>query len=260
VPDYCQDLAKHHNNLGALLRALGRRPEAEAEYRRAIALQEQLAADFPTGSQYAVGLGGSYCNLGQLLRDRGETASSLEWYAKARAVLRPILDKEPRLVTARRFLRNVHSGQAQVLDRLGRHAEAAADWEQALALNDVKSLDASFRLQRSASLARGGKQRQATGAVEELLRPGNADSGTLYGAACVYALAAAQAAKQARPNTSSLSAEHHARRAVALLRLAVQQGYKDIAHLKKDTDLDSLRQHPDFQHLLADLEAKAPGK
>jgi hypothetical protein len=47
---------------------------------------------------------------------------------------------------------------------------------------------------------------------------------------------------------------------VELLRQAVQQGYKDVAHMKKDPDLDALRQRPDFRQLLADLEAKAPGK
>jgi hypothetical protein len=55
-------------------------------------------------------------------------------------------------------------------------------------------------------------------------------------------------------------AQQYADRAVALLRQAVAKGYKDVAHLKKDADLDGLRRRPDFQQLLADLEAKAPGK
>ena len=52
----------------------------------------------------------------------------------------------------------------------------------------------------------------------------------------------------------------YADRALATLRQAVQNGYKDAAHMKKDTDLDPLRSRPDFQKLLADLEQKAtPG-
>jgi hypothetical protein len=31
-----------------------------------------------------------------------------------------------------------------------------------------------------------------------------------------------------------------------------------VAYMKKDNDLDSLRQREDFQKLLAELEAKAP--
>jgi hypothetical protein len=31
-----------------------------------------------------------------------------------------------------------------------------------------------------------------------------------------------------------------------------------VVHLKKDSDLDSLRQRPDFQKMLSELEAKQP--
>jgi len=50
--------------------------------------------------------------------------------------------------------------------------------------------------------------------------------------------------------------EQYAARAVELLRQAVAKGYKDAAHMKKDTDLDPLRSHPEFQKLLKELEAK----
>ena len=51
-------------------------------------------------------------------------------------------------------------------------------------------------------------------------------------------------------------AETHAARAVALLRQAVAAGYKDVAHMKKDPDLDALRAQPDFQKLVEELERK----
>jgi serine/threonine-protein kinase len=256
VREYRQNLARSHNNLGALLQDLRKRPEAEAQHRRALALQEQLVADFPSVSQYAVELGGSYCNLGHVLRRWGEPAASLDWYAKARAALQPVLEKEPRLALARLFLHNVHTGRAMALTRLGRHSEAVGDWEQAIALNDEASRDYDFRLERSVSLIRAGRPAQATAAVEDLLQPGNPDPGTLYNAARVYTLAAAWAAKAASPGTSSLRAEQYARRAVALLRQAVQRGWKDLARLKKDPGLDGLRPRPDFQQLLRELEAR----
>ena len=43
-----------------------------------------------------------------------------------------------------------------------------------------------------------------------------------------------------------------------LLAKAVQAGYQDAAHMKKDTDLDPLREREDFKKLLAELEAKFP--
>jgi serine/threonine-protein kinase len=260
LPAYRQDLAGSHTNLGNLLANLGKRPEAEAHSRRAIALQEQLAADCPIVPKYCQELAGSYGNFGRLPRERGEAAASLPWFDKARAALRSVLEKEPRLLTARRSLRNVHMGRAQALNSLGRHTEAVAEWEQTLALNDDKPLDRGFRVRQYWSLARAGQPAAAVAAVEELLQSGNAASGAIYDASCVCAVAAAQAAKAAPPHTSSLRAEQYALRSVELLRQAVQTGYKDVAHIKKDTDLDALRPRPDFQHLLAGLEAKAPGK
>jgi hypothetical protein len=45
-------------------------------------------------------------------------------------------------------------------------------------------------------------------------------------------------------------------KAVEALRQAVAKGYKDAANIKKDKDLDPLRQRDDFQKLLAELDEK----
>jgi hypothetical protein len=52
------------------------------------------------------------------------------------------------------------------------------------------------------------------------------------------------------------AAERHAARAVILLRETIAKGWKNTAHMKKDTDLDCLRGRDDFQKLLVELEAK----
>ena len=39
-----------------------------------------------------------------------------------------------------------------------------------------------------------------------------------------------------------------------MLPQAVKAGYKDAAHIAKDTDLDPLRGREDFKKLLAELE------
>jgi hypothetical protein len=41
------------------------------------------------------------------------------------------------------------------------------------------------------------------------------------------------------------------------LRQAVAAGYKNSAHLKKDTDLVPLRDREDFKRLIAEMEKKA---
>jgi len=44
---------------------------------------------------------------------------------------------------------------------------------------------------------------------------------------------------------------------MAWLRQAVKAGYKDVAFIKKDPDLDALRDRADFQELLGQLQARA---
>ena len=49
-------------------------------------------------------------------------------------------------------------------------------------------------------------------------------------------------------------ANDEADRAMARLKQAVAAGYKDADHMKKDKDLDTLRDREDFKELLAELE------
>ena len=44
--------------------------------------------------------------------------------------------------------------------------------------------------------------------------------------------------------------------AMKLLHDAVSKGWKDAAHMKKDTNLNPLRPREDFQKLVAELEGK----
>ena len=50
--------------------------------------------------------------------------------------------------------------------------------------------------------------------------------------------------------------DQYAIRAVEALRKAVAKGYKNVARMKNETDLDLLRKREDFQKLMAELEAK----
>ena len=49
-------------------------------------------------------------------------------------------------------------------------------------------------------------------------------------------------------------ADEQADQAMAWLKQAVAAGYKDVAHMKKDKDLDPLRDRDDFKKLLDSLQ------
>src|SRR5262249_39974009 len=88
-------------------------------------------------------------------------------------------------------------------------------------------------------------------------RLNRADAGGLYDAACMRAVTAAVLRAADPSPAGAKQADAEAERAMIWLKQAVAAGYKDTAHMKKDTDLDPLRSHPDFQKLLKELEAKA---
>jgi hypothetical protein len=52
------------------------------------------------------------------------------------------------------------------------------------------------------------------------------------------------------------AAQFYGDAAMKLLREAVSKGYKDAAHMKKDTHLDPLRERENFKKLVAELEGK----
>jgi tetratricopeptide (TPR) repeat protein len=244
VPAYRQDLARTHSNLGVLLHFLDKPKEAEKAFRAALALQEKLTADFPAVPVYQVEWTGTCLNLGNLIRIDGKPAESLPWYGQAIAALTPLLDKEPGLAMARLFLRNSHWGRARALGALDRHGDALPDWDKTVELSAPIERNA---LQASRALARvrAGKVDDAVAEVVELTKLKGWTAVQLYNFASIYSLASAKdKAKQ----------DEYAQRAVALLRQAVQAGYKDVAHLKRDADLDPLRQRDDFKMLLAELE------
>jgi hypothetical protein len=84
------------------------------------------------------------------------------------------------------------------------------------------------------------------------------DAAGLYDAACNRALCAAVIPED--PKTPVADAARLTREqadlAMAWLSQAVAAGFTDAAHMKRDADLDSLREREDFRRLLAELEAK----
>jgi tetratricopeptide (TPR) repeat protein len=251
VPDYRRELSATHNNLGNLLVELGRHDEARREHEKARDLQKKLAGDFPSVPQYQVDLGGSYLNFGILVRAEGKPADSLRWFDLAVGTLVPVYQNDPRALTARLFLCFSHEERATAYDLLKKHAEADKDWDRAIGLSHGPER-VFFRSSRAKSRAQAGLVAEAVAEVDALTKdPQAAAAGApkwladgWYNSACVYAVASGKVAGKER---------EYADRAVSLLRRAVQAGYRDAAHMRKDPDLDALRGREDFKKLLAGL-------
>ena len=91
---------------------------------------------------------------------------------------------------------------------------------------------------------------------EKLKRRGAAG---LYDAARMRAVTAAVLRAGPTSELGAADAAAEADRAMVWLKEAVAAGYTDAARLKRDKDLDSLRERADFRSLLAALAARDRG-
>jgi tetratricopeptide (TPR) repeat protein len=195
--------------------------EAIAEYRAAVAIRKQRAADFPAIPNYQNDLAGTLVNLARLHNQRREFTAAVALLEQARPHHQAALKASPKNPIYRQFYRNNLWNLADSCLGVADHA------------------------------------RLATTADESALF-GFDPANDMYLAArwlCRCVTLADKDAKLAETRREELT-QSYADRAQVLLQQAVERGYKDAAHLKQDPDLEPLRAREDFRKLLADLERK----
>jgi tetratricopeptide (TPR) repeat protein len=250
VPEYRRDLASSLNNLGIALTFAKRADEADSAYQKAIQLLQRLVIDYPGGALYAVELAGTYSNMGRWIGDQGKLEESLPWLAKSIDSLEEALRRDERVAKVRESLCVARWTRAMTLGELERFSDAMTDWDRAVAMDDGR-----YRLQlwlkRASNLLHLKDLDRATADAERAAESSDATAENLYDAACVYAVSA-RLAEGDRARVDSCAA-----RALELLRQAAVKGFKDLAHMKTDPDLDTLRSREDFRLFIEELEAKS---
>ena len=184
-----------------------------------------------------------FYDLGKVNLDTEQNEPAVEWSGRAVAALETLARKWPG-TNVDDLLRWSHQHRAEALDKLGRHSEALKDWDKATELCPVEYRP-HVRANRASSQLQAGQVAEAVAEVADLTKSPNWNTDQLYNFACVYALASGK--------ITNKKAEY-ANRAMELLSKVVKAGYKDTAHMKKDTDLDPLRGREDFKKLIAELE------
>ncbi|HEX3314775.1 MAG TPA: serine/threonine-protein kinase, partial [Gemmataceae bacterium] len=251
VPELQVDLADTRNHLGDLFAQLGKLDQARSEHVAAYDLRKALAEQYPAVPAYQIDLAGSCCNIGNLIRAEGKPAECLDWLDQAIRILQQVHEKGSAGALAEEYLRNSHVGRAQAYDQLQKHALAVDDWSRAIQLSPPAERP-SLRASRAMSQLQGGKGVEAIAEVSELARSSNWSPGEWYNFACVYSVASAKVADKK---------QEYAKRAIELLRRAVKAGFDDAALLKRDADLDPLRDHAEFGALVESLsKPPAPSK
>jgi non-specific serine/threonine protein kinase/serine/threonine-protein kinase len=150
-------------------------------------------------------------------------------------------------------------GVADSLMKLDRGTEAAPIIDDCMQRAAGKTVHAGLlpgliylRLQHFEKKQDAAGCRQTAEMWEELKRT---DADSLYNAACMRAVTAAVfRGTDAKPSLHSEEADAEADRAMAWLKQAVATGYKNAVHLRRDRDLNALRDRADFRALRSKLE------
>jgi serine/threonine protein kinase/tetratricopeptide (TPR) repeat protein len=235
---YDSALGNVRNTLGLLYKQQGRREDALRELEAARDARLRVASRNPLVPRLQTMLGGSHCNVGNLVL-MTDPAASLPSFTAAVAVLQPVHEREPRDGVARLFLRNAWLGAGRAHTALQQWQEATAAWERCTALCDANER-AWPAMQQALALAR--TDADAALAAADALIAGSTGANAQVFLARVCALAASRVPAR-QPDLAD--------RAIDALRTAIANGYADAAGLADDPDFAALRDRDDFRALTA---------
>jgi serine/threonine protein kinase/tetratricopeptide (TPR) repeat protein len=220
-PQYRRDLGLCHVQVANTLNDINRPNDAEALYREAQSIQEQLAADFPKVPDYQNDLAGTLVNWAILHKQRRKFDAAMALLEKAQPHHLAALKANPKQGIYRQYYRNNLWVLSECLVGLADHARLATVADELARFNfdPVKdTYNAAGFLSRCVALAEKDKS------IDEAKRKELGDQ--------------------------------YAKGALALLRQAVARGFKDAARLKQGPEFEALQMREEFKMLLAELEKK----
>ena len=237
----------------------GRLGMAKAALEKALQIQRQLSQDRPGEIAFSIDLAMTCGEMGVVLRESGQLQAALQWYGQNIATLEAVLRKQPQHVEARRYQSATYMARAETLVRLNRRPEAILDWQKMVELGENQS-HSELRCFRAGGLAQLGEHVRAVSEVKAMEATGREPAYSLYNFVCVYSLSARAAFNDSRlssPERSRLAEEYGGYAVALLARMRSAGFFKDqgvLDYLKKDTDMEPLRERADFQKLKRELE------
>ncbi len=228
--------------------------EAQRLYDRTFALRSKIAAERPDSWPAKNDLALVYNNLGTMLFPiSGDApADARKLHAKALEVFQAREKADPEDADNRKTLAETLYYDGTCALRLGDKKGAEAAFGECRKIREelAKAEPTAKMLQALWMLAEGrcGKHAEAARLAHSLVATPPKDANLYYFAACGYALAAGAASGDKALQKSYSAA------ALDCLRKARDGGWSGIVFLKRDTDLEPIRNDSEFQALLAEFE------
>jgi tetratricopeptide (TPR) repeat protein len=125
------NLATSHYSIGNLLSATGEPSKALVAYEQALAIQERLAREHPTVTEFQRALAASHYNISNLLVETGKPSEAMTAYEQARDIRLRLARDHPTVTQFQRDLASSHSNIGSLLRETGKLSEALAAHKQA---------------------------------------------------------------------------------------------------------------------------------
>jgi tetratricopeptide (TPR) repeat protein len=192
---------------------------------------------------------------------RGKPDEALDGCGAAIPVLEQDVKRPSPQESSRKRLTHAYCLRATILQDRGRHEEALADWDRALADPTLpqEALRYKCRMNRVYVLAHLGRWAEACDEVERLTTDPRFEKRDVITVAEVHALCA-RAAQTASADERVAVEQKYAARAVKALRemadAGVLKGASEAEKLRDNPDFSALRGRADFEALLARLRGE----
>jgi serine/threonine-protein kinase len=272
VPEYQKELGTGLFNCGYLQERTGRAAESMPLYNEARALYERLIRDYPDVADYRYRLSGVFRNMGSLHEKSGRVDEAFKAAGNSRDLLEGVVRDHPEDLN---FQYSLAWTMGWIGDfyrqRTDRQAEAIPYYRRSIELFERLVRENPEVRTYPLSLANGycylgqvlrhaGQEpeasdvsRKALALFERIDADGLAKP---YDLACIRSLSSDLVRSTGKDPAAAERSRRLADQAMEALRQSVNGGYRDLAWIEIDHDLDPLRSRDDYKALIAEINAK----
>ncbi|HJT77999.1 MAG TPA: protein kinase, partial [Gemmataceae bacterium] len=244
-------LAEAHLWLGVVAWHLGDAPGVEEHFAEAVRICENLARQNPADFSQRHDLADIYGARADAELRLGKVAEAATSCRQALQHIEAVVKHDPDDASQVPLLALTHERLAGVALRRGDRDDAARHYREALDLREelmqVEPNNLAWQAGHVLALARCGKHAEAAAAAAKLQQRAPGATEPLLQVARCYALCAALDTPR-KPDYRA--------KALAALRAAVGEGYRDAAALETDPELAALRPDPAYRAVLAAVKAR----
>jgi tetratricopeptide (TPR) repeat protein len=258
LPGATQRLSQPHTNLGIIHWGQKEPLQAEKEFRRAEELLLSQAPDVHLlGEAVDTELASLALNWSGMLCECGRFDEAIQKADAGLDRVEPHLRLEPNDAHARLISHHLHGNKAEALSRQGKHDDSAREWARVIELSD-RPIPLKPRVLIAIELTRTRKLPRALSYIQDVKPSDSASDEDCYNFARLYSLwaVAARDDPSLPPKQRTDLRQSHIADATRWLNAADAAGFfRDAAnrdHARHDSDLEILRDHPEFQAVVTD--------